>query len=95
MIKGDVANDSQWEQFNAEFAVLHQGFLDELYQRHGSFSKSEIRLVSLMKMNISSKDIADTLNISAEGIKKARQRLRQKLKLQPEDDIYSYLMELG
>jgi tetratricopeptide (TPR) repeat protein len=91
LIKRDVHDEEQWEQFASEFSNLNQGFLDKLTDTHGSFSKSEARLISLMKMNISAKDIADTLNISNEGIKKARYRLRKKLNLNSEDDIQDYL----
>jgi len=91
LIQRDMANDDQWEQFSQEFSSVHQGFLDTLVNRYGTFSKSEIRLVSLLKMNLSSKDIADTLNISDEGIKKARYRLRKKLALESEDDLQGFL----
>lgn len=92
LIKRDVQGDEQWEQFAAEFSNLNQGFLDRLIAAHGAFSKSEIRLISLLKMNLSSKDIADTLNISEAGIKKARYRLRKKLHLESEEDIQAYLI---
>jgi DNA-binding CsgD family transcriptional regulator len=45
-----------------------------------------------MKMNLSSKDIADTLNISSDGIKKARYRLRKKLNLSSDEDIQGFLL---
>jgi tetratricopeptide (TPR) repeat protein len=94
LIKRDASDNKQWEQFSAEFGSLHQGFLDALIAKHGSFTKSEIRLISLMKMNLSSKDIADTLNISPDGIKKARYRLRKKLNLE-DSGLQSYLLNLS
>ena len=92
LIKRDASADQQWEQFSAEFGSLHKGFLDALIGKYGSFTKSEIRLISLMKMNLSSKDIADTLNISSDGIKKARYRLRKKLNLSSDEDIQGFLL---
>ncbi|MFT7434917.1 MAG: DNA-binding CsgD family transcriptional regulator, partial [Psychromonas sp.] len=92
LIKRDASDDHQWEQITLEFGSLHKGFLDALIGKHGSFIKSEIRLISLMKMNLSSKDIADTLNISSDGIKKARYRLRKKLNLSSEEDIQGFLL---
>jgi tetratricopeptide (TPR) repeat protein len=92
LIKRDVQDDEQWEQFATEFSNLNQGFLDKLTAIYGSFSKSEIRLISLLKMNLSSKDIADTLNVTDAGIKKARYRLRKKIKLESEEDIQAYLI---
>lgn len=92
LIKRDASDDHQWEQITLEFGSLHQGLMDALVKEFGNFSKSEVRLISLLKMNLSSKDIADTLNISSDGIKKARYRLRKKLNLSSEEDIQGFLL---
>lgn len=91
MIKRDIDSDVQWEQFSQEFSSVHQGFLSKLIERFGNFSKSEIRLISLLKMNMNSKEVADILGISDEGIKKARYRLRQKMNLE-DTDLQSFLL---
>jgi tetratricopeptide (TPR) repeat protein len=92
LIHRDHTDEKQWEQFSAEFAILHASFLESLVANYGSFSKSEIRLISLLKMNISSKDIANILNISPDGLKKARYRLRKKLLLPSDEDIQAFLI---
>ena len=46
-------------------------------------------------MNLSSKDIASILNISEDGIKKARYRLRKKLGLETGDNLESKVMAIG
>ena len=91
MITRDIEEDKQWDQFSIEFSSLYTGFIEALSTKHGELSKSEIRLISLLKMNLSSKDIADTLQISKEGISKARYRLRKKLDLNTDDDLHTYL----
>jgi DNA-binding CsgD family transcriptional regulator len=95
LITHDIADEKQWEQFSSEFSGVHQGFIDKLVAQYGEFSKSEVRLISLLKMNLTSKDIADTLNISDEGIKKARYRLRKKLNLDSESDLQSFLLSFS
>jgi len=92
MIQMDANDDQDWEQFGKEFSSVHQDFLDRLNAQFGKFSKNELRLIALMKMNISSKDIANTLRISDDGIKKARYRLRKKLDLGSDIDIQNYLI---
>ncbi len=91
MIRRDIVNDKQWEQFSEEFSSVHQGFLDALVRQFGSFSRSEIRLISLLKMNLTSKEISDVLGISDEGIRKARYRLRKKLNLS-DTELQGYLL---
>ena len=57
-----------------------------------SFSKTEPRLIALLKMNLSSKEIAQILHISTERVKKARQRLRKKLELDSTQDLQEYIL---
>ena len=92
LIIHDIADEKQWEQFSKEFSGVHQDFIDALLAKFGEFSKSEIRLISLLKMNLSSKEIANMLNISDDGIKKARYRLRKKLNLEPDNDLQGFLL---
>lgn len=94
MIKHDTEDDDEWEQFANEFSSVHKGFYERLKSKHGALSKTEMRLVTLLKMNLSSKDIASTLRISSEGVKKARYRLRKKLLVDSDIDLQSYILSL-
>jgi len=94
MIKRDIADDRQWEQFSFEFSSIHKGFWEALSEKHGTFSKNEMRLISLMKMNLTSKEIADIIGISADGIKKARYRLRKKINSE-DTQLQSYLLNFS
>ncbi|MGB5236435.1 MAG: LuxR C-terminal-related transcriptional regulator, partial [Flavobacteriaceae bacterium] len=57
-------------------------------------TKNELRLMALLKMNLSSKEIATILNISSEGIKKARYRLRKKLDISSEESLQEMVLSL-
>lgn len=57
-------------------------------------SNNDLRLMSLLKLNLSSKEIANILNISVEGVKKARYRLRKKLNLNTEESPQELVIEL-
>ena len=92
MIEFDAVDEEMWDQFSKEFMVLHSDFMNQLVQEFGSFTKTEMRLISLMKMNLSSKDIAGILRISDTGLKKARYRLRKKLGLDSKVNLQSYLL---
>ncbi len=95
MIYRNTADDEDWDQFVSEFTSVYQEFMDKFMEQHGPLTKNEVRLITLLKMNLSSKDIADTLRISQEGIKKARYRLRKKLMLSSEIDIQSYILQFN
>ena len=50
--------------------------------------------MALLKMNLTSKEIANILNISNDGIKKARYRLRKKLNLSTEESLQEIVIAL-
>ncbi|MEM9545143.1 MAG: tetratricopeptide repeat protein [Bacteroidota bacterium] len=75
-------DDESWEGFRTRFQAVHIDFEAKVKQNYPGVSSNEMRLMALLKMNLSSKEIANILNISHEGIKKARYRLRKKLGLE-------------
>ena len=91
-IRRDIESEEEWEQFLSSFREVHRDFIDELQKTYPSLTKGEIRLACLMKMNLSGKELASMLNISYEGIKKARHRMRKKLNLDSEIDIQDYML---
>ena len=94
MITNDTIDDEEWDQFSKEFSSVHEGFIQKITQTFGTFSQSEMRLISLLKMNLSSKEIANILRISDEGIKKARYRLRKKMNLESGEDLQGIITSI-
>lgn len=86
--------DKNWDQFLQTFTQTNDSFFQDLTARYGKLSKNEMRLAALLKMNLSSKDIASILNISDEGVKKARYRLRKKMGLESSESLENALMGL-
>lgn len=90
----DINNDSNWQQFRNYFEDVHKDFNSKVMQSYPEVSNNDLRLMSLLKMNLSSKEIANILNISIEGVKKARYRLRKKLNLTTEESLQQLVIEL-
>jgi tetratricopeptide (TPR) repeat protein len=94
-IQTDIESDEDWESFLASFREVHHDFIDHLLHTFPDISKSEIRLACLMKMNLSAKEQAALLNVTSDGIKKARYRLRKKMNLDSEIDLQAYFIGLS
>lgn len=90
----DLQDDNNWENFARYFEEVHKDFNGNVKSKYPQVTPNELRLLALLKMNLSSKEIANILNISPEGIKKARYRLRKKLDLQTEDSLQDLVMGL-
>ncbi len=91
-IRLDIESEEEWEHFLASFREVHRDFIDQLRQNYPALTKGEIRLACLMKMNLSAKELAAMLNVTGEGIKKARYRLRKKMQLDSDTDIQQFLL---
>ncbi|OEK07188.1 helix-turn-helix transcriptional regulator [Roseivirga misakiensis] len=62
-----------------------------LKRRYPNLTAYDIRLCTYLKANFSTKEIAVILNITPDSVKKAKHRLRKKLKLRPDTSINSLL----
>lgn len=90
----NINDAGAWQTFQKRFEAVHKDFAPNVKQRHPSVSANDLRLMALIKMNLSSKEIAHILNISNEGIKKARYRLRKKLNLETSDSLEDCIMTM-
>lgn len=93
-INFELKDDNSWEHFNKYFEEVHKDFGKNVSRLYPEISPGELRLMALLKMNLTSKEIASILNVSAEGVKKARQRLRKKMNLGPEESLESVILAL-
>ena len=83
--------DKEWEQFYALFKEVHPFFLDNLKSKHSNLSERDIKLCALILMKFTSQNIANLFGISLSSIKVARHRLRRKLNLENDQDLYTFL----
>lgn len=87
--------NENWEQFTRQFTEMNPAFYQTLNARHPGLTQNDLRLATLLRMNLGSKEIAHILNISDEAVKKARYRLRKKLGLASGDKLESYVIAVG
>lgn len=71
-----------WEQFVGHFVQVAPHFFDQLKQRFPDLTPNEIKLCAYIRIGMSSKQIAQMLNLSPESVNKNRYRLRKKLGLE-------------
>ena len=84
----------EWKDFTTYFEQSNAQFIETLKARHPDLSPSDIRFLSLLYINLSSKEIALLLNITPEYCKKKRQRMARKLGLTDSRELYKYLTGL-
>lgn len=80
--------------FEIQMDELHQEFFRKLKELFPDLSNNDLRLCAYLKIGLNSKEIAEILNIQPSSFYISRSRLRKKLKLKPEEDLYSFLNEV-
>lgn len=94
MIDKALSHNDSWDKFEYHFDQVHGNYLKKLLDNDIKLSPREIKLAAFLRMNMSSKEIATMLNITTRGVELARYRLRKKLKLEREQNLVEYLIEL-
>jgi tetratricopeptide (TPR) repeat protein len=74
-----ILTDQDWTEFKSLFNRVHHGLLDKLINVYSDLTLGEQRLFLLMKLDLSTKEIANILGVSPESIKKGRYRLKKKI----------------
>jgi ligand-binding sensor domain-containing protein/DNA-binding CsgD family transcriptional regulator len=87
-------NEDDWKNFAIYFDEVHNNFLETLKAKFPSLSSTDLKLCAYLRLNLSSKEIAQLLNISLKGVEISRYRLRKKLQLATETNLYDFLIEI-
>lgn len=84
-----------WSMFEQNFDLIHEHFFRNLRRQFPNLTSGDLRLCVLIRMNLSTKDIARFQGLTVRGIETARYRLRKKLGLGPDASITDFLIDFG
>ncbi|MFY0653811.1 MAG: carbohydrate kinase [Cyclobacteriaceae bacterium] len=90
-IEDNIGSNKEWKAFEDQFDLLHSDFFKKLKGEFPKLSVAEAKLCMLLKMKLSTKEIANQLNLSVRGVETRRYRLRKKLQLNKEQALEDLL----
>jgi tetratricopeptide (TPR) repeat protein len=73
--------ESAWQVFEKQFEMVHGGFVARLATAYPTLSAAEIKVCALLRINMSSNQIADILDLSRRTVENHRLHIRAKLGL--------------
>jgi DNA-binding CsgD family transcriptional regulator len=79
------------ELFAIHFDELNDDFLKKIKKAYPELTNSDLKVCAYLKLNLSTKEIAQLLNISLRGAEVSRYRIRKKLGVQSEQSLSSFL----
>ena len=84
--------DKDWEHFSQHFDQVHNNFIGNFKSAYPNLTAHELKLCAYLRMNLSSKEIAQLDGISVRGVEMSRYRLRKKIKLSSEINLMDYIL---
>ena len=86
--------DTEREKFQIHVEEVHQSFFHTLEKKYQNLTKGDKRLLALLMMNLSSKEIAGIINISPSSVNTKRYRLRKKLNIDSDENLIEFVKNI-
>ena len=93
-LKKLLKNDAEWESFLTHFEEVNHGLLTKLRNNHPELTANDIRFLSYLYMDLSTKEIASLFNITVEAARKRKERISNKIGLEDSAMLYNYITTL-
>jgi tetratricopeptide (TPR) repeat protein len=90
-VDGNIGGEEDWRIFEAQFEIAHHDFLKRLAAAFPDLSRMELRVCALLKINLSTKEIATMLASSDRTIGNHRYRVRKKMGLDEDVNLTTFL----
>ena len=87
-----IANEEdEWAHFQQQFELLEPSFLRNILNKFPALTQSDLKILTLIRMNLDSKEITRILRITLDSTNKARYRLRKRLELSEEESLEQFV----
>jgi tetratricopeptide (TPR) repeat protein len=83
--------EKDWEEFRLRFEQVDQNFIQQLQADFPNLTSTDVRICTLIRLNLSAKEVSSMLNITQESVNTSRYRLRKKLGLAKEQDLNQFI----
>lgn len=94
LVQYTLLTDGEWEKFRMEFFRAYPDFFPAFKKLVLHPTPAEERLATLIYLDLSNQQIANTLGISKDSVTRAKRRLKQRLNLQTEEVLEVYIRNL-
>lgn len=93
-LRKQLNENEEWKNFTTYFEQVNDLFINSLIDKHPELTANEIRFLSLVYINLTTKEISSLLNITPEYCKKKKQQIAHKLGLDGTKSLYFYLISI-
>lgn len=90
----NLQSEEDWNEFKHYFSAVHKDFFKILKSQYPNLTSYDLNLCAFIKLNLQNSEIALILGISPLSVKKARQRLFQKMKIENNKLMTNYIIQI-
>jgi DNA-binding CsgD family transcriptional regulator len=94
IINNNLSVDEEWENFKLHFDKVHPDFFKKLKRKCGSLTEENLRMSAYIKLGMTTKQIAQMLNIADSSVLISRHRIKKKLKLPDKESLSRFIGSL-
>lgn len=89
-----LLTDDDWLEFKKLFEKLNPNFFNKVISQAPELTNAEIRLITLIKLNLSNLEMSRALGISPDSVRKTSLRLRKKLNIELHEELVKFILSL-
>ncbi len=86
-----ILTEDDWRRFKTLFENVHGDFFSRLKEEQQDLTKGELRILALMRLGLSTREISRSLGISPDSVSKAKYRLKKKLGIQERSELEQFV----
>lgn len=95
LIENILNFEDDWKVFKDHFEAANVNFFKNLESLSADLTQTDLRHCAYIKIGLTTKEIAELLNITPESVQKSRVRLKKKMGLDREIDLKSYIKNIS
>jgi DNA-binding NarL/FixJ family response regulator len=92
LMEKELDDQSDWLAFETYFNSAHKNFIERFRQQYTDITTGDLRICCLLRMNLSTKEMASILHISIRAVELRRHRLRKRIGMGSDTNLVDFLM---
>ena len=93
-IHSNLSVDEEWNNFKMHFDQVHPHFFKKLKKLCSDLTEENLKMCAYVKMGMTTKQIAQLLNIAERSVIISRHRIKRKLQLDDKDSLIHFINDL-
>jgi DNA-binding CsgD family transcriptional regulator len=93
LMEKEFDDQNDWMMFETYFNSAHHNFIERFRQQYDDITPGDLHLCCLLRMTLSTKEIASILHISIRAVELRRYRLRKRIGLEGDTNLVDFLLK--